>query len=341
MNLSAKLNMNPLPRWSVAVLLMWLASWGVWAAGPRLYAPARLNPLSTSGPLNHPTGVTPGQFEGAAFAGWGQSLPPNKVEGVSTDSQGNVLVRMGGSIGGGAHHSWSVQGQDLFAEPVLGADGTETVLRRNMRFGRVARPFPLRLILHEDSAGLVRLLQRVYLGLAGNGEEGPAVVLTTREDALDFDHLDSARRISSAHLPHRDANTAWTFSGSFEQGGTVSCTVTVNYADQAANPFLHTYHPDHDNKDAEFKKELPRGIESYTVERVLKLTFTPPGDDFDAVTRGATQWVGDYEETMTFKAKDQGKDENTIRVETKSYDVRGRFVLNRIIDIDTLVTTAP
>ena len=32
----------------------------------------------------------------------------------------------------------------------------------------------------------------------------------------------------------------------------VTVTVPIDYRDQSSNPFLHTYHPDHDNLDPTF-----------------------------------------------------------------------------------------
>jgi hypothetical protein len=50
------------------------------------------------------------------------------------------------------------------------------------------------------------------------------------------------------------------------------------FNDHASNPFLRTYHPDHDNLDATFKQELPQGSESYTdLTRETALSVTATG----------------------------------------------------------------
>ena len=66
----------------------------------------------------------------------------------------------------------------------------------NTNLGVVARPFPLRLILHSSPTNTV-LLQRIYYGLQGSTNH----VLTTTESVLNPTTLATARRISAPHLP--------------------------------------------------------------------------------------------------------------------------------------------
>jgi hypothetical protein len=64
-------------------------------------------------------------------------------------------------------------------------------------------------------------------------------------------------------------------------------TVPLAYEDQVSNPFLHSYHPDPDNLDAEFNATLPSGRESYSVTRRITLKFTNPEDNFNGLTQGS------------------------------------------------------
>jgi len=65
------------------------------------------------------------------------------------------------------------------------------------------------------------------------------------------------------------------------------------------NPFVHRYHPDHDNLDARFEQQLPEGRESFSVTRQVTLEFTgidplglnPPG-------WGSSELGGNYRETI-------------------------------------------
>jgi hypothetical protein len=214
-------------------------------------------------------------------------------------------------------------------------DAIEPVERqfsRDTTFGDVARPFPLRLILHQTDNGDIRLLQRVYLGLGKDGEGFSETVLATEEEFLDPDNLDIARRITAPHLPRTNPVETWTPRGnnpSWDSG--LSFEVNLAFDNQESNPFLHAYHPDHDNKDPEFKTYDSNmvGMESYTVTRSIDLNLDVWSDDFDAVTRGGGQIIGFYSEELRFTTKNS---------QSKAYDVEGRFVLNRIISIGSLTS---
>ncbi len=322
------------------------------AANPRLYAPNRLNPMFQAGVPTASGSPTAGQFASAAVNGFSMNLRPLNTFGDSANpgdvvgsmplfgtainSDNLVTARLRGGLGGAGYFSAVVQGAATVPVSVLVADEQgnpiTTNLVRKTSYGAVQRPFPLRLVIHQDtnSTPLIRLLQRVFVGLRSSGTNQYDAVLSTSEDALDGQNLDSARRISVAHLPWTSSNARWNFSGSLAPGGVLKATVTLNYGAHESNPFLHTYHPDHDNRNAEFgSTPLARGLESYTVIRDITLTITPPGNDFDSLTRGGSQMGGVYEETMTFEGK------NT---EKKEYDVRGAFVLNRISEIGHLIT---
>ncbi|MBI1842614.1 MAG: hypothetical protein HYR88_17385 [Verrucomicrobia bacterium] len=190
--------------------------------------------------------------------------------------------------------------------------------------GTVARPFPLRLIVHNDGSS-AKLLQKVYhgVGLASNA------VLTTKETLLLPGQLAEARRISSVQFPTSAGNIPWNFTGVMRQGGSLTASVPLAYDDQASNPFLHTYHPDHDNLDASFTTPLPRGLESYGVTRQITLAFTAPQDDFNSLTQGGQDLTGNYTEVMTFEARGS---------QTRQYNVLGTFTLKRISDIATLTS---
>lgn len=190
--------------------------------------------------------------------------------------------------------------------------------------GTVAMPHQLRLIVHNDGTA-AKLLQKVFHGVA----PGSNTVLATSETLLHPGLLDKARRISSVHLPTSRANLPWNFSGTMQPGVSVVVEVPLSFDDRSSNPFLHSYHPDHDNLDALFASELPRGLESYSVKRRITLSFTAPGSDFNGLTRGSQEFGGNYAETITF----EGRGTNV-----RQFDVLGTFALKRISDIATLTT---
>ena len=138
------------------------------------------------------------------------------------------------------------------------------------------RPFPLRFILHLDDAGTARLLSQVFMGTLV--DDGNPLGLCTKESGLKPDTEAGARRMSVVHLP-LDTVTA-TGSGEVALGSTLERTVSIPFNDPT-NPFVHSYHPDHDNLDARpdgTAIPLADGVESYSITRTCRFEFTtsPP-----------------------------------------------------------------
>ena len=218
--------------------------------------------------------------------------------------------------------------RDAGGQPVYATNGTSYLMTNiNNSLGGVIQPYPLRLIVHNSGAN-VTLLQRVFLGLDPSSNS----ILTTSQSLLDQTRLATAHRISAVHLPWSQTNIAWPFTGQFAPGGTLSVTVPLDFADQASNPFLHTYHPDHDNLDATFQNQLPVGAESFSLSRAITLTITPPGDDFTSLTAAGQSFSGNYNETITLTG---------LGGYQRSFAVAGAFALNRISRIPILSRPAP
>jgi hypothetical protein len=218
---------------------------------------------------------------------------------------------------------------------ILNADGSYKVKGTNTDLGTVSQPAQLRLILHRGTYGNTvsgtRLMQRVFHGVNTNDEE----ILTTTQAALAPDQLASARRISAVHLPFTKENTLWNFTGDFAQGKSMTAIVNLSYTDHQSNPFLHTYHPDHDNLDPLYEKQQGRGLESYGLQRSIKLTFSQAGTDFGSLVTGKQQRGGIYTETITLKGSGTGDSAETFELKTS-----GGFSINRISSIEAL-TAAP
>lgn len=180
-----------------------------------------------------------------------------------------------------------------------------------------ARTPPLRMILHVDEAGTARLLSQVFLGtLATSGVPG----LCTRESLLRVTERSSASRFVAAHLPLDRVVT--TGSGSVAFGQTLVRTVHVPFDDDT-NPFVHTYHPDHDNKDARGIR-LPPGVESFGITRTFSLQFTPtPPEGATATGWGSASIGGNYTEIIRGLHK-------------QDLTVSGTFILRRASEIGTL-----
>jgi hypothetical protein len=209
------------------------------------------------------------------------------------------------------------------------SNGRYIATNTDTSLGAVARSYSGRLIVHNPTNGNAVLLQRVYYGF----DPGTNVVVASGESALHPGYLKNARRISTTFLPWTTGNTRWSLSGNLGSAQTLSnaLPVTVAFNDTAVNPFVHTYHPDHDNLNATFDGTLPQGLESYTIERAIRLIIQPPANDFDSIVSRGVTLTGNYEETITLRG---------IGSNSREYRVSGGFTLNRISPVPTL-TIAP
>lgn len=179
-----------------------------------------------------------------------------------------------------------------------------------------ARRPPLRVILHVDDAGTASLLSQVFTGKLVDGSAG----ICTTEAGLSQADKATASRFVAAHLPlDRVLNSG---AGSVGPGQTLVRTVTIPFDDNV-NPFVHRYHPDHDNKNAR-GQPLGAGVESPNIKRTLKFEFTsapPPG--ISSGGWGSTSIGGYYTEVI------QG-------LHKKDLTVSGTFVLRRASEIGVL-----
>jgi len=198
-------------------------------------------------------------------------------------------------------------------------EGAYSVMVTNEVVGGVSRPFPMRLILHNDGTNTV-LLQRVFLGM--NPQTN--AIVTTQQRFLDPAQLASARRISAAHLPWSSQNTPWPITIT---SNVYRMEINTPYDSSSVNPFIHQYHPDHDNLNASFTQLLPKGRESYSILRTVWLSPQAAGFDYQSRTTGSLDLNGVYDETIEVG----GSGANT-----RTFRVLGTFTLNRISDIPTL-----
>lgn len=178
--------------------------------------------------------------------------------------------------------------------------------------------FPLRTLIHVSGNGTAKLLSQVFLGrlAVAPNDEG----VCTREALLKQDEKAKAHRIVAAHLP---LDKVITGSGGVETAGTLTFTVNIPYNDPT-NPFVHQYHPDHDNKDAR-QRPVGAGVESYDITRTCSFTFTatPPDGSTASVGWGSSVIGGTYTEIIA------GVHKTPIMVS-------GTFELNRASEIGTL-----
>lgn len=221
---------------------------------------------------------------------------------------------------------------DVAGNMAVDASGKYQVTSTNTALARVPASYPMRLIVHNPASGAATLYQRLFTGFDPQTNS----VVANAESVLDRHQLADARRISAPHLPFTSANAGWAFSGPLVAGATVTTSVTNRFDDGMSNPFLHTYHPDHDNLNARFTQTVPQGSESYTVVRDITLQFTPPSDDFAGRTSVAETLGGVYGETIRVLGLARGGG----NADTRTFEVKGSFVLNRLA-ATAVVSKAP
>ena len=211
-----------------------------------------------------------------------------------------------------------------------------------------ASPFQLRVLIHVDNAGQARLLQKV-LQMWKNGTtrpdpDNPAVQITDQpgryvlvtDDALipNFsgatlrDGRAVARRISTAAFGFRDP-LPMTGAGDFgSPGSQFTCAVSLSYGDPL-NPFVHRYHPDHNNLDDQNPPQplLVRTnatgqlytAESSGVDRVVQFEFTAADPDDLRLPGWQDDLLGGiYRETIKGLHKSPLHIQGTFRVQQAS-----------------------
>ena len=208
-------------------------------------------------------------------------------------------------------------------------EGVVEVPREELE-ANVPRTFPVRLIVHNPGSGNAKLLQQVFYGFDTYTNQ----VVATSESVLLASYLPQSRRITTSNLPWRAGNEPWSFSGRLGDASTLTTTVETAFDDHASNPFLHTYHPDHDNLDATFKTQVPRGMESYGIRREITLRVLPPSTNVFSLGNSRTM-RGWYKETIRLVGLARGGGTS----DTRDFLISGPFTLTRISDVGAL--TAP
>jgi|GEM_PF-460843 len=197
--------------------------------------------------------------------------------------------------------------------------------------------FRFRLLIHVDRQGAARLLQQVTQMFKPATETEPAkFVLVTDDDLLSqfegsnlIDGEVVGRRISSAAFPLIDPVLMDSDSQGFNQ--TLRFTIDIPM-DDPVNPFVHQFHPDHDNLNSSFQPfnddpatpEDEREIESWRIVRKLLLEFS--ASDPLGITNpnwGDKEVGGPYSELIS-------------GIHKRDLLVRGEFRLRRVSSVDEL-----
>ncbi len=205
------------------------------------------------------------------------------------------------------------------------AEGKHIPLSSETGLNATAQTFNMRLLVHVDDSGSATLLSQVFAGVISDDGEGTILTgLATGGSSILPHHLKTAVRLSSANFP---TNLAQEMSGTLAPGSVLTATVSLG-ANHSSNPFIHTYHPDHDNKDARFENTLPPGIESHQVNRAITLTLNDAVSPGEGPQWGTTLLSGTYAETVT-------------GIHKHAIAAAGIFTLGKVSDIAVLQIPTP
>ncbi len=188
-----------------------------------------------------------------------------------------------------------------------------------------SRPFPMNVLVHVDSGGTPRLLRQVFVGrLASTGN--PLGLAVSESRILGAASSDvKPTRYYAPMMPAGSSAIAGV--GSLASGSSTTWSV-VHAHNDPVNPFVHAYHPDHDNLDARFAP-LGAGKESYTISRTCVFAFTAAPPDGSTVSGwGSTVLGGNYSETLAGLNK-------------VPLAVSGTFAMRRISEIADIDLASP
>jgi len=194
---------------------------------------------------------------------------------------------------------------------------------------RTAAPIDLRLLLHQDSNSTVRLLKEVITMNMYDNKTGEL------RRALFTDHTQIAKfRLPAEPEGVRVSAVGFDFEGPYKAcEGAISTSGTVNcqfdlLSDHPTNPFLHRYHPDHDNLDPRYENSAQ---EAYPITRNITIEFENryPPDKYEPMRTPPPKWGhtmlgGTYKETIGGLHREGG------------IEVSGPFILQRVSERDKM-----
>ncbi len=225
-----------------------------------------------------------------------------EVLAITDESGQRVLLAVGGNStqpGVARREAGKGLGVNNFAGLWMGEvqiDAVSQAQRGGTTPTPTGRPFTQRFLIHVNAAGEARLLKDVIqmweegttmpssINPEFNEVDQPGhYVLITDKNLIGL--YSGAANRDGASVGIRYSTVAYDFAtetqaltGSFGPGAELTANIVVS-PQLPTNPFLHRYHPDHDNLDNNFTNA---SIEAYQVVRNMRLAFTvedPRGGD--------------------------------------------------------------
>ena len=198
--------------------------------------------------------------------------------------------------------------------------------------------FPMRILLHVDAGGTTRMLKEVIQmweeGTEVPDPENPEFFITETpgrfvlltDDTLIPNYSGAVLRggqpvgIRMSTASYDFPGQSLELTGAFGSNGLLNGSIVLE-PDFPTNPYLHRYHPDHDNLDAQFTNFQQ---EAYEVTREMEMFFAAEDpEDFDRPEWGDGELAGSYTEAIS------GVHRSTIFVS-------GTFRLRRVSSVPLL-----
>ena len=185
-------------------------------------------------------------------------------------------------------------------------------------------PVSFRLLMHVDATATARLLQQVVLAWDPTLNNAPhtngTYALYADDRTLPAAATDVSRISSAAFPPMPPVGLVGSFTNA------LAGTVTVRF-DDPVNPFLHRYHPMHDNQDWNWQA-YTNAVETRTIVRDLALTFDSITNGSANPYNGVDRVSGVYQETLS-------------GLRAQPIVMQGVFSLQRISQINQLIGITP
>jgi len=195
--------------------------------------------------------------------------------------------------------------------------------------------FSFRLIVHMDAEGNANLLRQCIIMQVDDSQSSEQtggtgsshyVLLTDEELISEYEGVSLrdgelvGRRISSPVFSFPEPVP---MTGTFNTRLELASPLVLDY-DDPLNPFVHRYHPDHDNMDDRYEILRDEGKESFTITRSITLDFAEEDPDgLNLPDWGYDLIGGQYYETIT-------------GIHKEDIHVQGQFRLNRVSSVDVL-----
>jgi hypothetical protein len=199
----------------------------------------------------------------------------------------------------------------------------------------VGKPFSIRVLMHVDATGQVKLIKNVvqmwqdgtYSTSSSNPDyvevDIPGYYVLLTDDSLIPNYSGITRRngqsagVRYSTIGYDYVGNDMLMNGEFALNNSVSASLLID-PEMPTNPFRHKFHPDHDNLDAQY---LNFKQEAFQVTREMEFFFTPNNPKYPDVADppgwGVEEMGGIFRETLI------GLHKNAIFVE-------GDFRLKRI-----------